>query len=79
MELFSNLESQLRSWAERILSTEEATAMGMRFRYEKGRGRPLPPEAVKRIINPPRPTGMLAEALAASKVAAARRFLESRP
>jgi hypothetical protein len=53
--------------------------MGMHFRYEKGKGRPLPPEVVKRILNPPQPTGMLAEALAASKIAAARRFLERQP
>ena len=53
--------------------------MGMRFRREKGDGEKLPPEVAKRILNPPRPTGTLAEALAASKIASARRFLERRP
>jgi hypothetical protein len=53
--------------------------MGMRFRREKGKGENLPPEVAKRIANPPRPTGVLAEALAASRIAAARRVLERLP
>jgi hypothetical protein len=52
--------------------------MGTRFRRQKGDGVKLSPERAQRILNPPRPTGILAEALAASKIASARRFLESR-
>jgi len=53
--------------------------MDMRFRRGKGENSFLPPEVAKQIVNPPRPTGILAKALAASRVAAARRFLEGRP
>ena len=77
-DLTLNLVSQLRSWADTVIS-EEGGDGDFRYRAGEGGNQILPPDVAKRAANPPPAKGRFAKAIAASRLATARKILKLDP